>query len=493
MARRRSHLFREIALPFVLTIALGLIFHYSGEAYQAIGLEALDKGQKIASYALGIGLFLSAAILVERLTRHVILDTVVATALGGPVPRLLSQLSGLLIYLVAFAAILAVIFKQDLTVLWAASGVAGIVLGMALRELLLDIFCGLALNVDRPVKIGDYVQLHRSGDIIIEGQILEISWRTTRIQDLCFNVIVVPNNRLSSATITNFSQPANFLEASVIIPLDVNVPPERAMRILLAAATEAASLFNQGGEPAPYISIRAITPHAVEYFVYYYADLGRRARGRNLILQHVLQHLRQAGLRPAMPKLEQTAGHAEIQRADLPTDDQMRRIIGASELFVDLTETDLAFLVGRVRFQVVPADHTIVNAGEAGTSAFIVVEGLLQATHNRARDPGAATALLRPGDVFGAAAALLGDAHSASVRSRTSAMLCEVDLETFQDLFVQGPDVPGKVSRRVAEMMAREMERTARSRTMSVSLEDLSADVLRTMRRNFASSAMIPR
>ncbi len=77
-----------------------------------------------------------------------------ASALGAPVPRVLSQLSSLMVYGTACLAIAGIVFKQDLTVLWAASGVAGIVLGMALQQMLTDVFAGLAMNFDAPFRLG---------------------------------------------------------------------------------------------------------------------------------------------------------------------------------------------------------------------------------------------------------------------------------------------------------------------------------------------------
>ena len=74
---------------------------------------------------------------------------------------------------------------------------------MALKELLQDVFAGIALNIDRAVRIGDWIQIHRSGDERTIGQLMEISWRTTRVRDLLGDMISFPNSKFSAFTISS--------------------------------------------------------------------------------------------------------------------------------------------------------------------------------------------------------------------------------------------------------------------------------------------------
>ena len=200
--------------------------------------EAFRTTRLVLGFLLGMATILSLAVLVNRFLRYVVLEGVAAPALGNAVPQLLVQLTAAVVYSVAFAAIAGVVFKQDLSVLLAASGVFGLVFGMAIRELILDTFTGLAVNLDRPIRIGDDIQLHRAGDATIEGRVLEISWRTARILDRNGNVVVVANSRLAGYTITNFSMPQPHARTVLTLTLDHAVPPERGLRILTAAALD---------------------------------------------------------------------------------------------------------------------------------------------------------------------------------------------------------------------------------------------------------------
>ncbi len=71
-------------------------------------------------------------------------------------------------------------------------GVVGIVVGFALRNTINDVFTGVALNVDRGFKIGDWVTVHaRERDIV--GEVSEIDWRTTRISCEDNTVVILPS------------------------------------------------------------------------------------------------------------------------------------------------------------------------------------------------------------------------------------------------------------------------------------------------------------
>lgn len=478
----------KLLLPLLGCCLLGGALYLEGAAYQTAGVEALESGWRVLGYALSVGLILSLATLLQRVVQYVVLDGLVAAALGAPVPRLLSQLSGLLIFLLAFGAIAGFVFKQDLTVLWAASGVAGVVLGMALRELLLDIFTGLALNLDRPVKIGDHVRLHKAGDQPIQGRIAEISWRSTRLKDDDGNLVIVPNSRIASSTITNHSMPQNWLEFMVPLHLDAGVPTERALRILEAAVIEASLAFANPEAPAPYIRVRAITLNGIEYGVYFNPPVEKRYRARSIVLQHVLHHLDRAGLRPAWPKEERANGDPATTAWRSVEADSVARLLATTAPLSALAEEDRAVLAGAIRQRRLPAGLTLVQAGETAIACHLVIEGLLTAEPARSRTAAPATAPLGPGRLIGLDALLLGTVHGETVRCRTDALVGEVTMDTLRILLEGRPEAAETLSQAAAALLAQSAGGTRGSFTGEA---DLAADMLSHLRRATGNSRLM--
>jgi small-conductance mechanosensitive channel len=97
----------------------------------------------------------------------------------------------------------------------ASLGVLWLAVALALQDTLSNMFAGLYVIADQPVRVGDYVRLE-NGD---RGRVDSIGWRTTRIRTLANITITVPNSKLAQSIITNFSQPEP--EQSIVVPLAV--------------------------------------------------------------------------------------------------------------------------------------------------------------------------------------------------------------------------------------------------------------------------------
>ena len=469
----------KLLAPLLISVGIFTFFYLGGDAYQTFGLAAVDSTRKALKYVLGVAAFLSLAVLAQRIIRYVIFDGIIASTTGAPVPKLLSQISGLLIFMIATSACAGIVFDQDLTVLWAASGVAGLVLGMALKELLQDVFAGIALNIDQAVRIGEYIQLHKAGDAKISGQLVEISWRTTRIKDFMGDVVILPNSKFSSYTITNFSQPepASFRWVTVII--DARVPESRAMRILQAAALEAMIRLAGAATPAPWVEVKAIKLEGVEYAVYFKAAWKHLGDAPPLILQNILVHLALAGLEPASSRLD---GAADAGGTQLPDAERLTALIGGTKLFRNLSTADLALLGRHAGLRVEAANRVVAQAGEAGTVLYLVLEGLLSAEiTRRAAGRAALPAMLRPGDIFDASVVLMGEAHGSTVRTRTPALLCELDQQALQQLFQASPPALLQVGHNLAEHYIAQS---------APGEEDRIAGILRQMRHLFPAASV---
>jgi len=93
--------------------------------------------------------------------------------------KILSDLASGLIYLAALFGILQFAFHQPVTGLLATSGIVALVLGLALRSALADLFSGIALNIETPFRAGDWISVDGTND----AQVIEISWRATQIRE----------------------------------------------------------------------------------------------------------------------------------------------------------------------------------------------------------------------------------------------------------------------------------------------------------------------
>jgi small-conductance mechanosensitive channel len=91
----------------------------------------------------------------------------------------------------------------EVTTLVAAMGIGGLAVALALQDTLSEFFAGAHIILDRPIKIGDYIELD-SGD---KGTVIDIGWRSTKIRNYQNNMVVIPNSKLASSKIINYFSP----------------------------------------------------------------------------------------------------------------------------------------------------------------------------------------------------------------------------------------------------------------------------------------------
>jgi small-conductance mechanosensitive channel len=129
-------------------------------------------------------------------------------------PKLIMGTVSGLIYISAGIMILSY-WGIQITPLVAALGVGGIAIGLGLQETLSNLFAGLHIVSDEPVKVGDYIEIGTD----IAGTVEDIGWRSTRLKTIQNNVIIIPNSHLAKSVILNLSCESK--EVSVLVPCGV--------------------------------------------------------------------------------------------------------------------------------------------------------------------------------------------------------------------------------------------------------------------------------
>ena len=178
--------------PTLLFAAFAAGALFAPDLLDRIGAGGL-RLRELLGNGIHIGLWLSGAYLIVRLLNHLLWEGFVARLIERPVPRLLRDSLAIVVFLLAVAGIVGLEFGQPVIGIWATSGAIGIVLGIALRSIILDIFTGLAVNFDHSYRIGDWIELVERALPPIRGKVVEINWRTTRLETEDKRTMVVPN------------------------------------------------------------------------------------------------------------------------------------------------------------------------------------------------------------------------------------------------------------------------------------------------------------
>jgi small-conductance mechanosensitive channel len=129
-------------------------------------------------------------------------------------PGLLNKAVSIIIFIIAIVIILGYL-QIDITPMVAGVGIGALAIGLALQSTLSNFFAGMHLLSDRPINVGDFIELDKD----TSGTVEDVGWRSTRIRTLADNLLIIPNAKLADSNITNFSLPKQ--EMSIWIPCGV--------------------------------------------------------------------------------------------------------------------------------------------------------------------------------------------------------------------------------------------------------------------------------
>ena len=136
------------------------------------------------------------------------------------VPRLLVDLFNFAVLAVVALAVLNRVFGVDLSTLVVTSTVVSAVVGLALQDMLGNVVAGLALQLERPFSVGDWVQV--SGE---EGQVMQMNWRTLTIRTRDNHHVLLPNGTIAKQPIINYSRPTPLQKIHASVSVAYSHPP----------------------------------------------------------------------------------------------------------------------------------------------------------------------------------------------------------------------------------------------------------------------------
>src|SRR5438128_1448653 len=225
-----ASLARAIRLPSVLwSVVLGLwvAVEFAGQT------ERLSRRlSEQLGLVLEVAVILSVTITVANTLSILIQRASERRALGVLITGLGQSVARGVVYIVGFLMLLTAI-GVEITPILTALGVGGLAVALALQDTLSNLFAGAHLLADKPIRVGDYVKVADT----VEGHVVDIGWRSTRVRMLQNVVVTIPNKRVAESMITNYDMPASRLALPTRVAVDYGVGPDLVDRFLVEEAT----------------------------------------------------------------------------------------------------------------------------------------------------------------------------------------------------------------------------------------------------------------
>ncbi|PYL20663.1 MAG: hypothetical protein DMF41_05345, partial [Verrucomicrobia bacterium] len=214
-------------------------------------------------------ILLSTALVVALINRYV-WDFYFEKKRQTPIPHFLREVVGGIIFLVILLFVLSYGYhaQAQLNGLLAGSGVVAIIVGFAGQNLFAGIIGGISIQLNRPYKVGDWLQV---GERFAE--VMEINWRSTRLRTNDAIYLDIPNNEMVGHAIVNLHYPTEVHAMRIRVGVEYKNRPNRVKDALFRAASTANGVL---AEPKVKVFLVDFADFAVIYEIKFY--MGNHSR-----------------------------------------------------------------------------------------------------------------------------------------------------------------------------------------------------------------------
>jgi small conductance mechanosensitive channel len=256
----------------------------------------LDNQQMLIDFAVKLIVAL-AIVFIGKLVASLVRDGVVKVMrLRGMDETIISFLSSLLYGTLFIIVIIAAISHLgfNTTSLVAIIGAAGLAIGLALQGSLSNFASGVLLIILKPFKSGDFIDV--SG---VTGIVEEIHVFSTKLRTGDNKTVIIPNGKITSSTITNFStKPERRLDLVIGVSYDADLAKTKA---LLTKITNEHELVLKNKEIV--IGVQELAESSVNFVVRPWVSSGNYWPLHRDLLEKIKVALDDAGIEIPYPQL----------------------------------------------------------------------------------------------------------------------------------------------------------------------------------------------
>ena len=351
---------------------------------------------------LGAAVILLSTAFVVALVNRYVWDFYFEKKRQTPIPHFLREVVGGIIFLIALLFVLSSGYHAEaqLKGLLAGSGIIAIILGFAGQNLFGGIIAGVSIQINRPYKVGDWLQV---GERFAE--VMEINWRSTRLRTNDAIYLDIPNNEIVRQTIVNLHYPTQVHAMRIRVGVEYKHPPNLVKDALFRAASSAEGVL---AEPKVKIFLVDFADFAVIYEIKFY--MGNHARINEIndaIRTNVWYELKRQRITIPFPirtlHLERRA-----MRPAQEDQDEARAILRDEALFECLSDAQIDDLVKQSHVNHFGRGERVIEEGAQGDSMFVLLRGAAQVSVSK-NGSSIAVATLGAGDCFGEMSLLTGE------------------------------------------------------------------------------------
>ncbi|MGD1712957.1 mechanosensitive ion channel domain-containing protein [Dapis sp. BLCC M172] len=422
-----------------------------------------------------LGIYLIIVLLLGRLFKN-LLKKVLLVKLGIDKANR-EAISTIFSYGLSTLGIIIILQTQGFNVssLAVLAGGLGVGIGLGFQNITKNFISGLNVLIERPIKIGDFIEL--DNDL---GFVEEIGLRSTRIRTLKDSHVIIPNGMLIEGKIHNLTYD-NFkgrIEVDVFVSDDSD-PVLVTEAILMSAYMEPAVL----GEPPPKVLFLGFQDNAFKFQLWVWVNEIYNEPIYMSSLRFIIQHnLHKQGIlipwdhfniylhnphnSQNLESSQNTVLHGLKNHQSTPNKPlSARDLLMQVTYFENFTDVELRKLIEiGYRKRLKPLNF-LFHEGDPGDTFYIILSGSVEVFVEKINKH---LTTLKAGKFFGELALMLGIPRTASVRAIEDTILFAIHKKGFEKILHENPELAEVIVQELAKHQEELSERQNELRTLGL-------------------------
>jgi len=401
----------------------------AGATYLVMKMFGVPGESTFSKIALAATIMLSSNILLQILNL-LFWDYLLKKQVDVHIPRLVIDIINFIVLAIVAVALLSGIFGVKLTAFLVTSTVLSAVIGLSLQDILGNLFAGLALQMERPYKLGEWIRVGEN-----EGVVVQMNWRTLSIRTRSGDHVIIPNATVSKDIVTNYSRPDRNHMCRISVGMAYGHQPGMVKRIIISVLERVDGILNT---PSPRVFLEKFDDYSVLYDVrFWISEYHRRLELENSVRTRIWYSLRRNGLSIPFPirdvTIREVSADHEITKNEIIKQDVIRELKNI-ELFKPLSYDQIEELASSSSKLLFSKGEILVRQGDSGDSLFIISDGEVAISISDGAGRKTHLADLQGGDYFGEMSLLTGEPRSASVTASRETEVIVVEKRGMAEL-----------------------------------------------------------
>lgn len=393
--------------------------------------------EKVKSFSLYILIFWIMA----RGMDVIVMQRYVFKRTGYSAPQLIR---GLAFGLIVFFGLVLFLWSIDypLTGFLLSTGIIAGVIGLALQNTLGNLFSGISFSIEKPFKIGDWLELE-NGTV---GQVTQMTWRATWLKTFNNTMYIFPNITLANQAITNLDEPNPPYGRWYEIQISPEVSPADVKTILSTAVSRCRHVMTR---PTPAIRLNNASSNPYIYTIWvHYRNYLAHFKGQEALFMQIHQALTQAGIQVSA---EVQDLHLTRKKALKPVNLNINTTLRSLEIFSQLTNEEISEIAKRSELLLLESDSEIVHEHSKVDQIYVVLNGELEPSVTLENGKKLAGENFVAGNSFGWSALVFEDTPFFTVTTVTDTLVLAINAECLRPILSNHSDIAQRFTELVTD------------------------------------------